>query len=87
MVQNTCRANDVLSMLSDEELEMDVDNEESDFYESGMETSDDENLDISNYPSDSDDNSDDDSSGWRQWLPSDIDLEHFQFSAKNVTNF
>ena len=79
------RANDVLGMLSDEESEMDVDNEEeSDFYESGTETSDDESLDISNYPSDSDDDSDDDSSGWRQRLPSDIDFEYFQFTAKNV---
>ena len=85
MVQNTYRANDVLGMLSDEESEMDIDNEEeSDFYESGMETSDNESLDISNYPSDSDDDLDDDSSGWRQWLPSDIDFEHFQFTAKNV---
>ena len=66
MAQNTYRGNDILGMLSDEESEMDVDNEEeSDFYESGIETSDDESLDISNYPSDSDDYSDDDSSGWR----------------------
>ena len=66
MAQNTYRGNDILGMLSDEESEMDVDNEEeSDFYESGIETSDDESLDISNYLSDSDDYSDDDSSGWR----------------------
>ena len=85
MAQNTYRANDVLGMLNDEESEMDVDNEEeSDFYESGTETSDDKSLDISNYPSDSDNDSDDDISGWRQWLPSDIDFKHFQFIAKNV---
>ena len=85
MAQNAYRTNDVLGMLSDEESEMDVDIEkESDFYESSTETSDDESLDISNYPSDSDNDSDDDSSGWRQWLPSDIDFEHFQFTAKNV---
>ena len=72
MAQNRYKDNDVIRVLSDKESEMKVDNkEEGDFYKSGTETSDAESLHISDYPSDSyDDDSDNDSSGWRQGLPS-----------------
>ena len=87
MAQNRYTSNDILGMLSDEESQMEVANEEENgFYESGTETSDDENLDISDYLFDmmttmiqimialaSDDG-----------LILTLTFKYFQFTAKNV---
>ena len=77
---------DVLGMLDEDYSDMEVD-EESDFFDSDMEISDDGNS----APGDDSDNdvssSDDDAvggNGWRAWRNTDIDFFHHPFTANNV---
>ena len=77
---------DVLGMLDEDYSDMEVD-EESDFFDSDMEISDDGNS----APGDDSDNdvssSDDDAvggNGWRAWRNTDNDFFHHPFTANNV---
>ena len=71
-------------MLSSDDSDMEIDDEESDLFGSDMELS----LDGSSDDDDIDDGStsDDDaqSSGWRAWRTNDKDFPHHSFTANNV---
>ena len=84
MASRTFDTDEVIDMLSSDDSDMEIDDEESDLFESDMELS----LDGSSDDDDIDDGStsDDDaqSSGWRAWRANDTDFPHHSFTANNV---
>ena len=84
MASRTFDTDEVIDMLSSDDSDMEIDDEESDLFESDMELSLDGSSDDDDITDGSTSDDDAQSSGWRAWRANDTDFPHHSFTANNV---